>query len=365
MIASMVDRLAEIRALFAPAPGTIYLDAATYGLPPRPTTDALHAAADQWQQGTADWVSAWDRRGEQCRSAFGALIGVDPRTVALIPSASTGVGTVATTLRPGDEVLIPDDEFTSVSYPLLIAARDRRASVRAVPLEALADSIRSTTSLVAFSLIQSQSGRGADLHAIADAARAHGARTLVDATHAVPFVPIDRPIDYLVCSAYKHLLCPRGVAFLMVGQAHADAVSPILANWRSTADPYGSYYGTDLSLAPSAARFDVSLAWFSWAAAAESLDLLAQWQQAGLLTQVNTMARRLAAHLDLAPPAGTLVTVSAPDPEGMRRALADEGIKAAVRAGGIRLSPHVYNTDAEIDRVVAVLTRQTQVLVRG
>ncbi|GAC1313862.1 MAG: aminotransferase class V-fold PLP-dependent enzyme [Chloroflexota bacterium] len=360
----MVDRLAEIRSLFAPAPGTIYLDAATYGLPPRPTVDALHAATDTWQRGTADWVSAWDRRGEECRSAFGALIGVDPQNVALVPSASTGVGTVATTLRADDEVLIPDDEFTSVSYPLLVAARDRGAHVRQVPLEALADSIRPSTSLVAFSLIQSQSGRGADLYAITDAARAHGARTLVDATHAVPFVPIDRPVDYLVCSAYKHLLCPRGVAFLMVDQARGEEVSPILANWRSTPDPYGSYYGPDLSLAPAAARFDVSLAWFSWAAAAESLNLLAEWKRQGLLKEVNNLAQRLAALLDLAPPAGTLVTLSTPDPEDVRTALAREGIKAAVRAGGVRLSPHIYNSETEIGRVAAVLNRHVRKLVR-
>lgn len=363
MIDSMVDRLAEIRSLFSPAPDTIYLDAATYGLPPRPTADALHAAADQWQAGTADWVAAWDRRGEECRSAFAALIGVDPRNVALTPSASAGVGTVATILRPGDEVLTPDDEFTSLSYPLLVAARDCGAAVRQVPLDALAQSIGPTTTLVAFSLIQSQSGRGADLRAIASAARANGARTLVDATHAVPFVPIDPPVDYLVCSAYKHLLCPRGVAFLVVDQPHWDEVSPILANWRSTPDPYGHYYGAELTLAPTAARFDVSLAWFSWAAAAESLRLLVDWKSQGVLEEVNALARRLAEQLDQVSPAGTLVTVPLPDANVVRDALAGEGIKAAVRAGGVRLSPHVYNTEAEIDQVAEILKQHVQTLV--
>lgn len=360
MIGSMADRLADIRSLFSPGPGTIYLDAATYGLPPRPTVEALRTATDQWQAGAADWVAAWDKRGEECRSAFGALIGVDPRNVALIPSASTGVGTVATTLRPGDEVLLPDDEFTSLSYPLLVAARERGATVRPVPLDTLAQSVRQTTTLVAFSLIQSQSGRGADLHAITDAARANGTRTLVDATHAIPFVPIDRPVDYLVCSAYKHLLCPRGVAFLTVDQAHWDEVSPILANWRSTPDPYGHFYGAELSLASTAARFDVSLAWFAWAAAAESLRLLVDWQRVGLLEEVKGLARRLAEQLNQAAPAGTVLTVSLPDADAVREALAREGVKAAVRAGGVRLSPHVYNSEAEIDRVASVLERHVQ-----
>ena len=52
-----VDALGEIRALFEPAPGTIYLDAATYGLPPRATVAAMHQAIDEWQAGSADWVT--------------------------------------------------------------------------------------------------------------------------------------------------------------------------------------------------------------------------------------------------------------------------------------------------------------------
>ncbi|MBA3450905.1 MAG: hypothetical protein H0T18_06820, partial [Chloroflexia bacterium] len=51
------------RFLFAPAPGVIYLDAATYGLPPRPSVEALTRALQRWQSGEADWVEEWDRKG--------------------------------------------------------------------------------------------------------------------------------------------------------------------------------------------------------------------------------------------------------------------------------------------------------------
>src|SRR6266571_5846397 len=126
----VVDDLAEIRALFDPSPGTIYLDAATYGLPPKPTVQAMHQAIDDWQAGRADWVTAWDMRGEACRASLGELIGAPAESIALIPSVSVGVGTVAATLRAGDEVLVPDSEFTSVLFPLLVAARERGSSVR-------------------------------------------------------------------------------------------------------------------------------------------------------------------------------------------------------------------------------------------
>jgi selenocysteine lyase/cysteine desulfurase len=353
----MADPLADVRALFAPAPGTVYLDSATYGLPPRPTVEVMHQAIDDWQGGAADWVQSWDTKGEACRTAFGTLVGLAPECVALVPSVSTGVAVIAATVRPGDEVVVPDDEFTSVLYPILVAARERAVSVREVPFDRLADSVTPRTTLVAFSLVQSQSGRTASQHDIVDAAQRVGARTLIDATHAVPFVPVDGRADYVVCAAYKHLLSPRGVAFLSVTREQWDAVPALLANWRSTSNPYGVYYGGTLDQAPTAARFDVSLAWFSWVGAAVSLGLLTDWQRQGLLGEAVGMARRLASHLGLAEPVGSVVSVPVEDAEAVSAELRTNGIKAAVRAGSVRLSPHVYNTADQIDRAASALAR--------
>jgi selenocysteine lyase/cysteine desulfurase len=345
------------RDVFDPAPGSIYLDAATYGLPPRPTVEAMHRALAGWQAGTADWIREWDQTGEVCRAAFGRLIGAPAETIALLPSVSVGVATIAATLTVADEVVIPDDEFTSVLFPLLVAARERGSTVRTVPFDRLADAVDAATTLVAVSLIQSQSGRAADLAAISAAAADVGARVLVDATHAVPFVPIDARVDYLVCAAYKHLLSPRGVAFLYVRPELWETIPPLLANWRSTSNPYSHHYGGPLDVAPNAARFDVSLAWFSWAGAAVSLDLLCRWQADGLLQRVVDLSRRLASQLGLALPTGSVLSVQVDDAEAVREALADAGIRAAVRAGSVRLSPHLYNTAEQIDEVAAVLGR--------
>jgi selenocysteine lyase/cysteine desulfurase len=354
---AVADRLAGLRALFEPSLDTIYLDAATYGLPPRPTVEAMHQAVTDWQAGSAVWVQAWDRSGEVSRSAFAELIGVLPETIALLPSVSVGVGTIAASLHPGDEVVVPDDEFTSVIYPLLVAAREHGVTVRPVPLDDLAQSLEKTTSMVAFSLVQSHSGRTANLRLIADAASAVGAKVLVDATHAIPFVPIDVPVDYVVCAAYKHLLCPRGVAFMYVDRQRWPDVPPLLANWRSAREPYGHYYGGPLDLSPTAARFDVSLAWFSWVGAAASLQLLADWRRQRLLEDVPEMARHLARQLDVPEPLGSVLCVPVEDAEAARTDLAVAGVKASVRAGSVRLSPHVYNTVEEMDLAASALAR--------
>ncbi|HEY3059602.1 MAG TPA: aminotransferase class V-fold PLP-dependent enzyme [Chloroflexota bacterium] len=350
--------LAEARAHFDLPPNTTYLDSATYGLPPRETAQAMHQAIYDWQAGSADWVRDWDRTGESCRADFAALIGTSADTIALLPTVSTGVGTVAASLGPNDEVLVPDDEYASVLNPLLVVQRERGVHIKLVPLSELANQVSPRTTLVACSLIQMQSGRAAPLPDVVEAARAVGARTLVDATHAVPFVPladdIDR-IDYLLCAAYKHLLCPRGVAFMHVARERWDVVPPILANWRSRSDVYGGYFGSGLELAPNAARFDVSLAWFSWVGGSVSLRLLADWHRQGLLPEAVNLARQLAQRLGLEPPLGTVVGVPVADAESVRLRLAEAGIKAAVRGTNVRLSTHVYTTLADVDRAAEAL----------
>lgn len=346
-----------LRDLFDPAPGTIYLDAATYGLPPRPTVEALDRALRSWQAGTASWVEHWDRSGEACRSSFASLVGAEPAHVALMPTVSVGVGLVAASLRAGTRVVSVEDEFTSVLFPLLVQQANG-VKVQTAPFDQLADAIAPATGLVAFSLVQSQSGRLADLPAILKAAERVGAAVLVDATHGVPFVPLAEHlprIDYLVCAGYKHLLTPRGVTFLAVHPRRWDTLAPIFANWRSASDPYSRYYGGPLDLARDASRFDVSLAWFSWVAAAESLALLERWSKDGALAEPVRLATRLASRLGLTPTGTSIVAVPVRDAEAGRVALAKAGIKAAVRAGGVRLSTHVWNDEPEVERAAAAI----------
>jgi selenocysteine lyase/cysteine desulfurase len=173
----------------------------------------------------------------------------------------------------------------------------------------------------------------------------------------VPFVAVDPRADFVVCAAYKHLLSPRGAAFLSIAREHWDRTPAWLANWRSATDPYHVYYGGPLDQAPNAARFDVSLAWLAWAGAAESLALLAQWQANGVLDGPRALARRLAQHLGLQVPVSTIVSVPVEDAESVRLELSRAGVKAAVRAGSVRLSTHVYNTADDVDRAVAALER--------
>jgi selenocysteine lyase/cysteine desulfurase len=347
-----------IRAHFAPDPGVAYLDAATYGLPPRATIAALQHALADWQSGRANWREDWDREGEACRSLFADLIGARPAAVALIPTVSVGVGMVAASLAPGTEVVVPDDEFTSVVLPLLVAQQARGVRVRTVPFASLAEAIGPRTDLVALSLVRSQSGETADLGEICAAARRHETQILIDATHAIPFVPVAEhlpDIDHLFCHGYKHLLCPRGVGFAYVRDDRWDDIAPFMTNWRSAPPRYERAYGGPLTLAADASRFDVSLAWHAWVGAKPSLELLLRWQREGAFADVLDLATRLATGLGLPPPTSSLVCLTVDDSEAAEAALERAGIRCAARGGNIRFSPHVYNTVTDIDRAVAAM----------
>ncbi len=347
----------SIRALFHPAPGLTFLDTATYGLPPDPTTDAMRRAHDEWVDGTGKWVE-WDKQSERARVAFARLMHVTPSRVALLPTVSVGVGVVAAALQPGDRVVAPAAEFRSVLYPLLVA-RDRGVDlVEVEDIDRLVEAIIPGTKLVALSLVQMQTGRVLPVREIVDRAETVGAQVLLDATHGVPFVDlgdvVDR-IDYNLVHGYKHLLCPRGVSFMVLREDHIGPLPPIVSSWRASDNPYTQFFGGPLQLADGAAQYDASLAWHPWIGAAESLELLVQWQEAGWLEEPVALARQLADRFGIPWGGATLVCPRIDDAELVRAALDEHRIKAAFRGTAIRFSTHVYNDEADIEKAASVI----------
>ena len=279
-------RIADARGLWQPE--TTYLNTASYGLPPRPAWEALQAALADWRAGRTSWEH-WGDSAEAARAAFARMCSVPVEWVAIGANASTMVGLAAAALPDGARVLSAEGEFTSALWPFLAQARG--VEVRTVPLAQLADAVDARTDVVAFSPVQSADGRLADLDAITAAAAQHGALTVVDATQACGWLPLDATrFDMLVCSAYKWLLSPRGSAFMSLRPELAERVTPHGAGWYAGDDPHSSYYGAPLRLATDARRFDVSPAWFSWVGTAPAVELLVEIG----VEQIHEHALRLA-----------------------------------------------------------------------
>lgn len=346
--------MTDARSSFLVEPGLVYLDAATYGLPPRPALEATRTALERWATGAAAFRTEWETEGERSRTLFAELVGADRDQIALHPTVSTSFGMLAASIPSGSTVLVTDDEYASVRYPLQQAARLRGFTVVDVPFDDLVGAIRPGVTHVATCLVRGQDGRVTDLAAVTRAAQAVGARVWLDATHALPFVPVHLPdVDAVACHGYKHLLCPRGASFLFLSERTRDETVPILGNWRSAAASYGGTHPGG----PSAARFDVSLAWHAWVGAAPALQCLLAWQRSGELARPLTLARTLAAGLGLPTPGASLVSVPVADPEAASAALADAGLRAAARGAFLRLSTHLWNTDHDVRAAIDVIGR--------
>ena len=341
--------VAAARELWDPA-GT-YLNTASFGLPPRPAWDALQAALDDWRTGRTSWEH-WGESTEAARGSFARLIGVEPATVAVGSTVSGFVGLVAASLPDGARVVAPDVEFTSTLFPFLVEAR-RGVTVRTVPATELAEAIDETTDVVAFSAVQMATGEVADLAAITAAAGRHGALTLVDATQACGWLPLDgNAFDVVVAAGYKWLLSPRGTAYMAVAPERLAAIAPTAAGWYAGEDPHASYFGPPLRLAADARRLDTSPAWHAWVGAAPALALLEEIGVTAIHEHDLRLANRFRAGLGLEAGDSAIVFVDAP---GAEERLAQAGIRAAVRNGRLRTSWHVYNTDADVERALAAL----------
>jgi selenocysteine lyase/cysteine desulfurase len=163
--------IGEAREQWSPA--GVYLNTASYGLPPRTGFDALQAALDDWRAGRTSW-ERWGESTEGSRAAFARLVGVTPERVAIGATASEFVGLVAASLPRHARVLVPDVEFTSTLFPFLVQER-RGVKVTTLAPARLAEAIDARTDLVAFSAVQMSTGEVADLDAIV-APRRHDAR---------------------------------------------------------------------------------------------------------------------------------------------------------------------------------------------
>jgi selenocysteine lyase/cysteine desulfurase len=340
----------QARAEFGADPG--FLNTASAGLPPRASLDALISALRTWSAGQAQ-PQDYDPSVERARRSFARLVGVPVDAVAQGSQLSVFAGLVAAGLPDGAEIVAVENDFTSVLFPFL--AQRRGVHVRMVALPDVAQALRASTHLVAMSAVQSSDGALADLDSIERAAETYGVLTFLDITQAAGWLPIDvGRFDYVACSAYKWLLCPRGAAFFTLRRERVAELVPINANWYAGADVWTSIYSGPLRLAGNARRFDLSPAWLAWVGAAPALALLEQVGIGAIHAHDVALANRFLAGLGEPPGNSAIVSVTVPGAEErLRRA----GVRTAVRAGRVRLSFHLYNDEADVDLALAALTR--------
>ncbi|MGW7367145.1 aminotransferase class V-fold PLP-dependent enzyme [Streptomyces sp. NPDC054841] len=339
------------------APTSTYLNTSTCGLLPRRTVEAVKKLVEEIADGRPEGSGSFEAV-EAARASFARLAGVSAERVAVGGSVAVHVGLIAASLPPGAEVVAPEGEFASVVTPFT-ARGDLK--VRYAPLDGIADAVRPGTALVALSAVQSADGRIADLPAVRAAAAAHGARVLVDASQAAGWLPLEAgAYDYTVTAAFKYLLCPRGASFLTVTEEAQESLVPVHAGWFAAEDLLASTYGPVEEFARSARRYDEPPSFLAYHAAEQSLALLEEIGAGTIHAHNTALAARFReglTELGHTPVPGDSGIVAVPGLGAREPDLARAGVIVSARAGNLRASFHLYNSTADVDRALEVLSR--------
>jgi selenocysteine lyase/cysteine desulfurase len=319
---------------------------------------------------------------EVVRTLFARLVGGDADGVAIIPSVSYGISVAAANVpvHEGEKILILEDQFPSNVYSWRELASRSGAKLVTVPrledydwTRALIEKIDTDTAVVAAPHCHWTDGSLVDLARIGERVREVEGALVVDGIQSLGALPFDvsdvRP-DFLIAASYKWLLGPYGVGFMYVDEKHREG-QPIEHNWinRRGSEEFSQLVDYDDAFHPGARRYDVGERsnFVLLPMAAEALRQLLDWgvenvsETIGTLTDlIEQMAEergiatipkeRRARHM-----IGLMLGPGVPDDLATR--LMRHDVFVSVRGPSVRVSPHLYNTEADIDRFFDVLER--------
>jgi selenocysteine lyase/cysteine desulfurase len=370
------------RALFDVPREICYLNAASWSPIPLAVQQAgRDGAARKGRPWLLD-VGFAVRQHERARAGAARLINADPRDVALISSVSYGVATAAKALvvPPGTRVLVLEDDHASPVLEWTSRAQTGGFTAEAVKrpgngdwteavLTAIARPGAAPVALASISSVHWSDGGVVDIGRVAPALRASGAALLLDATQSVGVLPLDVGAidpDFVVFPTYKWLLGPYGRAFLYVARRHQGCV-PLeqTAGGRRAVRAEQTTYMADTAYLDDARRFDMGERdhLVSLEMASVGIEMMTAWGAGAVAERLSMLTTMLAAGL-----ADLDVEISQPRvrsphilslgfahgmPAGLIEALAARSVYVAPRLDRLRISPHVYNDEADVDRFLA------------
>ena len=374
------------RALFDMPRDVCYMNAAGWGPMPLATQEAGRAAMNRKGQ---PWKLAGDfatAQNERARTAAAAIIGADPADVTLISSVGYGVATAGKILKiaRGSRVIVLENDHTSPVLEWIDRAPAAGFTVDTVKqpangdwtsavLETIERPGAAPVALVSIASVHWSDGGALDLTLLAPAVRKAGAVFLVDATHDAGVRPIDVKAldpDFLIFPTYKWMLGPYGRAFMYVAKRHQNGV-PLeqAAIARKGVSAEDTIYFRDVSYRDDARRYDMGERdhFVSMEMAAIGMEMMAKWGNAAVVERLSMLTGKLAdglANLDvrlLDPKLRAPHILCVAFPKGMApdlpKKLAAQSVYAAPRLGRLRISPHVYNDEQDVERFVEVFRK--------
>jgi selenocysteine lyase/cysteine desulfurase len=326
---------------------------------------------------------------DEFRAIAGPLLDCSADDIAIVPSASYGISTAARNLpvEKSQSILVLAEQFPSNYYPWQRLAEERSAALKIVPwpqdddwTSAVLNSLTSDVAIAALPHVQWTSGGRLDLVRIGEACRKLGVALALDLTQslgALPFSARDVQPDFAVAASYKWLLGPYSVGLLYVAPKWQQRGIPLEENWiqRANARDFSSLILYNESYDAGARRFDMGERsnFALLPAAVRAMKQLLEWEVAQISETISVLNRKLAsaaAELGFLFPPGDL---RAPHylclrrktgiPRELPEMLAREKVFVSVRGSSIRVTPHLYNSAADAERLISCL-KQTASVVR-
>lgn len=356
-----------------------YLSAASYSPLPIAVQEAGHKGVkSKGQPWTLD-AAYRSQQFKRARSAAARLINAAPEDVALVASVAYGFATAAKLLDipKNARVLVLADDHASPVLEWHVQESAGGAKVETVPkpsdgdwtsalLEAIERPGAPPVALASISSVHWSDGCVIDLKPVSAALKRQGAALAVDATHAVGVMPLDvadLDPDFVMFPTYKWLLGPYGRAFLYVAKRHQGGV-PLeqTTAGRRHVQSEDLVYFTDLDYVDDARRFDMGERdyFVTMEMASVGMEMIAEWGQTEIAGRLQMLTTALAERLDgvsvpdkrFRAPHILSVGVGAQHAKPMCKALAEHHVYVSPRLGRIRIAPHVYNDEQDVERCV-------------
>ena len=337
--------------------------------------NAGHAGIDRKRQPWRLSASDFFGESERARSLFARLVHADAEGVALMPSVSYAMAIAAQNAEvKGGEILTLAEQFPSNVYPWRRLAADRGARMVTVPrpadrdwTTAVAERIHADTALVALPQCHWTDGGLLDLVRIGKRCREVSAALVIDATQSCAAMPIDLTAvqpNLLVAASYKWMLGPYSLGFAWIGPTWRDG-RPIEEGWigRTGSENFARLVDYQDAYQPGARRFDVgersNFALMPVAIAA--MEQLLEWgvdniaetlgaRTSAIVRRAESLGLR-AAPASLRAPHYLGLIAEQPLPDDLPKRLAERDVFVSVRGPAVRVTPHVYTTDDDVDRL--------------
>ncbi len=356
----------------------VYLNNCSLTPLPRSGRERIERFAREWTElGGRAWYDHWIGEYEALRDGIAGVLGATREEVAIEPNVSAGLVGIASTLdyatRP--KVVVADLDFPTDGHAFHAVA-DRGARVEfvrspdrvRVPLELFERAVDERTSAVCTGHVYFTTGWIQDVRALAEICHRKGALLVVDAYQSIGAFPFDvhaSGIDYLVGGTLKWLMGGPGIAFLYARREIAERARPSAVGWWGVMDPF-AFDVEHLAYGAGARRFEYGTpAVAAIYAARAGLELLAAVGVATVRERHMLLSQRLvdgaiAQGWTVRCPRGAaertaIVTLEHPEPQRVVDALRAQGVICDSRPGLVRLSPHYFNTVAEMDRALELL----------